>query len=50
MTNVLYRQFTLQGANTYIVGTSPKRLIIDTGQGVPDWANLLSFILDTFRI
>ena len=35
-------QFTLQGTNTYIVGTGRERLIIDTGQGIPDWADLLS--------
>ncbi|ORY69644.1 putative metallo-beta-lactamase domain protein [Pseudomassariella vexata] len=40
-------KFTLQGTNTYIVGTGSKRLIIDTGQGVPDWANLISSTLST---
>ncbi|KAL2139769.1 hypothetical protein VTI28DRAFT_4721 [Corynascus sepedonium] len=38
-------QFTLQGTNTYIVGTGSERLIIDTGQGIPDWAGLISSTL-----
>ncbi|OKL55385.1 hypothetical protein UA08_09358 [Talaromyces atroroseus] len=38
-------QFTLQGTNTFIVGTGPERLIIDTGQGIPDWADLLDHTL-----
>ncbi|KAK6858833.1 hypothetical protein PG995_004686 [Apiospora arundinis] len=35
-------KFTLQGTNTYIVGTGAKRLIIDTAQGIPDWAEIIS--------
>ncbi|KAK3291289.1 beta-lactamase-like protein [Chaetomium fimeti] len=38
-------KFTLQGTNTYIIGTGSKRLIIDTGQGIPEWANLISTTL-----
>ncbi|GIK06079.1 beta-lactamase-like protein 2 [Aspergillus viridinutans] len=38
-------QFTLQGTNTYIVGTGARRLLIDTGQGIPEWANLIADIL-----
>ncbi|KAJ8102422.1 beta-lactamase-like protein [Lipomyces tetrasporus] len=38
-------KFTLQGTNTYIVGTGSHRLIIDTGQGIPEWANLISSVL-----
>ena len=39
-------QFTLQGTNTYIVGTGQHRLIIDTAQGYPAWANLIEPTLD----
>ncbi|KAL6792622.1 beta-lactamase-like protein [Trichoderma afarasin] len=35
-------KFTLQGTNTYIIGTGDKRLIVDTGQGAPEWAELIS--------
>ena len=50
LTDVVYQQFTLQGTNTYIVGTGSKRLIIDTGQGIPDWADLISSTLTTAKI
>ncbi|KAI0188230.1 metallo-beta-lactamase superfamily protein [Astrocystis sublimbata] len=38
-------KFTLQGTNTYIIGTGKQRLLIDTGQGIPDWADLISSVL-----
>ncbi|KAI0469990.1 putative metallo-beta-lactamase domain protein [Xylariaceae sp. FL0804] len=43
-------KFTLQGTNTYIVGTGTERLIIDTAQGIPDWADLISTTLSTGNI
>ncbi|RBR18740.1 uncharacterized protein FIESC28_05881 [Fusarium coffeatum] len=39
-------KFTLQGTNTYIIGTGKQRLIIDTGQGIPKWADLVESTLD----
>ncbi|KAJ9322177.1 hypothetical protein DTO027B5_8868 [Paecilomyces variotii] len=38
-------KFTLQGTNTYLVGRGPQRLLIDTGQGFPNWVNSLQSVL-----
>ncbi|KAI1365092.1 metallo-beta-lactamase superfamily protein [Xylaria arbuscula] len=36
----------LQGTNTYLLGTGPKRLLIDTGEGKPSWQAAVKRVLD----
>lgn len=43
-------KFTLQGTNTYIIGTGSKRILIDTSQGLPEWAALISSTLADLNI
>jgi hydrolase len=40
----------LQGTNTYIVGTGDERILIDTGQGMPQWVNWISSTLTEHKI
>ncbi|KAK4124155.1 Metallo-hydrolase/oxidoreductase [Parathielavia appendiculata] len=37
--------FTLQGTNTYLLGTGPSRILIDTGESKPSWAAALRCVL-----
>ncbi|RDW58539.1 Metallo-beta-lactamase protein [Aspergillus mulundensis] len=40
----------LQGSNTYLVGTGSTRIIIDTGEGAPEWARSVTRYLEDHGI
>jgi len=42
-------KFTLQGTNTYIIGSGPSRLLIDTGEGRPSWIKAVKDVLSKER-
>lgn len=40
-------KFTLQGTNTYLLGTGQRRILIDSGEGRPSWAAKLNEVLES---
>ncbi|XKL63653.1 hypothetical protein PGB90_006017 [Kerria lacca] len=41
---------TLQGTNTYLLGSGRKRILFDTGQGVPEYFNNLKSVLSSENV
>ena len=42
--------YTLQGTNTYLIGTGPSRILIDTGEGKPGYNALLMGVLQAHNV
>ncbi|KAL9118957.1 MAG: hypothetical protein Q9187_004489 [Circinaria calcarea] len=40
-------KITLQGTNTYLLGTGDERILVDTGQGLPAWAQSIAEVIAT---
>ncbi|ORX44256.1 Metallo-hydrolase/oxidoreductase [Hesseltinella vesiculosa] len=40
-------KFTLQGTNTYLLGTGHRKLLLDCGEGIPEYVDLLQTSLQT---
>jgi glyoxylase-like metal-dependent hydrolase (beta-lactamase superfamily II) len=38
-------KYTLQGSNTYLIGSGSSRILLDTGEGKPEWKDLLTKVL-----
>ncbi|KAF9564315.1 hypothetical protein EC968_004587 [Mortierella alpina] len=39
-------KFTLQGTNTYLIGKGPRKILLDAGEGIPEYIPLLQRALD----